>query len=82
MIKTFNLADGKYTIISDIENATIKCLRWGKEWRDLTGDELFFYLIDEVIKAKNSIFECPDCGYNVTYQEFVSQFSFYGGGYG
>jgi hypothetical protein len=43
--------DNKYTIIEDIENGTFKALRYGKEWRNLVGDNLIFaltYLVDDL----------------------------------
>jgi hypothetical protein len=49
-MKTINLEDGKYIIES---NAGIcKALRYGKEWRDLTGDKLIGALIDKIIELE------------------------------
>jgi hypothetical protein len=56
MSKTITLADGKYTIVYDEDNLfPVKCLRYGEEWRDVTGDNLIFYLcamIEELTEAK------------------------------
>lgn len=45
MSKIIELDGGKYTIVYDQDNHfPVKCLRYGKEWRDLTGDNLVFLL--------------------------------------
>lgn len=45
--------DDKYEIVVDLDNnnSEFKCLRYGEEWRDLVGDNLFlsmFYRIQEL----------------------------------
>jgi hypothetical protein len=30
-------------------------------------------LATELLKARRSCFECPDCGYNVSYEEFIKE---------
>lgn len=45
MAKTIKLDDEKYTIVYDENNQyPVKCLRYGKEYRDLIGDNLIFWL--------------------------------------
>ena len=48
---TLELEDGKYKIIQ--KNNTIKALRHGEEWRDLTEDNLFYFLL-----SMNQDLEC------------------------
>ena len=49
MVKTITLGEGKYTIIYDKNNQyPVKCLRYGQDWRDLTGDNLIFYLCNKI----------------------------------
>jgi cell division protein FtsB len=40
------LAEGKYTYI--YENGNQRALRYGEEWRDLTGDNLVYFLAHEL----------------------------------
>lgn len=40
--------DGKYKLILSEDFGTIKCLRYGREWRDLTGDNLVLGLIYKI----------------------------------
>ena len=56
MTKTINLADGKYTIVYDENNFfPAKCLRYGEEWRDLTGDNLVFWLCAKIAELEETI---------------------------
>lgn len=51
--KTIDLADGKYTIVYDVSGSfPMECLRYGKPWRKLTGDNLIYWLCTELGKAK------------------------------
>lgn len=49
-----DIADGKYTVYQE-KNGTVKALRYGEPWRDLCGDNLIFYLMVELIEAKEKI---------------------------
>lgn len=44
--------DGKYELIHNENTGTIKCLRYGKEWRDLTGDGMVLSMIYEIERLK------------------------------
>ena len=45
MPKTLTLDSGKYTIVYDKTNSfPEKVYRYGEEWRDVTGDNLIFWL--------------------------------------
>lgn len=49
MVKTITLGEGKYTIIYDKNSQyPVKCLRYGQDWKDLTGDNLIFYLCNKI----------------------------------
>lgn len=53
MPKTIILDNGKYTIVYDKDNNfPEKCLRYGEEWRELVGDNLIFYLCNEIERLK------------------------------
>jgi hypothetical protein len=39
--------NGKYTVIM-AQNGSMKCLRYGEEWRDLTGDGMVLALAQEI----------------------------------
>lgn len=47
------LAEGKYTYIND--NGNQRALRYGEEWRDLTGDNLIYYMGVEIQQLKLSV---------------------------
>ena len=42
------LENGKYTIIYNEKPFEFKALRYGEEWRDLTGDNLILALINHI----------------------------------
>ena len=46
------LNNGKYTIIEDLENGKFEALRYGEEWRDLTGDNLILALVSRIKKLE------------------------------
>ena len=46
--------NGKYSVYQK-RNGTFKALRHGEHWRDLTGDNLIFHLMVELIDAKKII---------------------------
>ncbi len=59
------LVDGKY-IVSHDNGYNFKALRYGKKWRDLTGDGLILALVhkieeleDQIEKAKKSLMKYP-----------------------
>lgn len=43
-------ADGKYTVVYDQGHLT--ALRYGETWRDLSGDNLIYWMLVEAIKYK------------------------------
>ncbi len=49
-----DVANGKYTVIS-YEDGGMKALRHGEEWQDLCGNNLVFFLMVELIEAKDKI---------------------------
>ena len=49
------LNDGKYKIILDKDQ--FKALRYGEEWRDLTGDNLILFLCFEIEKLRNNSYD-------------------------
>lgn len=55
MVKTIELDNGKYTVVYDENNQyPMKCLRYGKEWRDLVGDNLIFLLCAKIEELEES----------------------------
>lgn len=56
MVKTIKLNDGEYTIIYDENNqCPVKCLRYGQDWKDLTGDNLIFYLCNKITELTEKL---------------------------
>lgn len=56
MVKTIMLDDGKYTIVYDENNQyPTKCLRYGKEWKNLIGDNLIFWLCAKIGELEEEI---------------------------
>lgn len=45
--------DGKYTVI--FKDGHLRALRYGKEWRDCTGDGLILALIQEIDTLRKGI---------------------------
>lgn len=55
-MRKIDLYDGKYTIVNDLENGgRVKVLRYGEEWRDLSGDGFLLALFYELEEAKEKI---------------------------
>ena len=52
------LMGGKYSLVRD--GGTLKALRHGKEWRDLTGDHMVAELLNIATTSKASM--CVECG--------------------
>ena len=51
MSEQMNFAGGKYTVISD--NGNLTALRHGEPWqRDLTGDNLVYWMLVEALELK------------------------------
>ena len=48
------IADGKYTVVCD-EVKGFRALRYGKEWRDLTGDNLVAELALEIEELRAAL---------------------------
>lgn len=48
------LDNGKYTVIQD-DNGSLYALRYGKEWRNLCGDNLIYHLAVEVTELREKI---------------------------
>lgn len=49
-MESITIADGKYTVQYD--NGRLTALRYGEPWRDLTGDNLIYWLMVELMAAK------------------------------
>jgi hypothetical protein len=47
--------DGKYTVV--IAEGKLSALRYGEPWRDLTGDNLVYWLAVELQSARETIGE-------------------------
>lgn len=59
-----DLYDGKYTVVF-YHSGILKALRYGKEWRDLTGDGLVLAMLQEIIRLRQAQRPEPadsDCG--------------------
>ena len=48
-----DLCGGKYTYIR-YKNGGQECLRNGEEWRNLTGDNLIYWLVVELLEARSA----------------------------
>jgi len=48
------VCDGKYTVIQD-DQGRVKALRYGEDWRDLTGDGLVLALVQEIDELRNEL---------------------------
>lgn len=49
-----NVSDNKYTIIF-YDDGSLKALRYGEHWRDLTGDGLVLAMLQEIDDLKEQI---------------------------
>lgn len=48
-MSSIQIADGKYTIINDVDQGGDFCaLRYGEHWRDLIGDKLMLAMYHEI----------------------------------
>lgn len=58
---------GKYTLVNELnEGGGLKALRYGEEWRDLTGDGLMLAMYHEIERMQEFIEArptyCIECG--------------------
>jgi len=53
MIHTF--CDNKYTVIFDEKTGGLSALRYGEQWRDLTGDGMVLAMLQEVDSLKREL---------------------------
>lgn len=49
-----DVCDGKYTVYQE-KGGSLKALRYGEPWQDLVGNNLVFYLMIELIEAKEKL---------------------------
>lgn len=54
-----DLADGKYTVMHN-NGANLRALRYGESWRDLTGDNLVYYMACRIEELEQAIQEIKD----------------------
>lgn len=50
-----NLDAGKYTVIFDEKTGELYALRYGEKWRDLSGDNLIYYMLCEIEELRNKL---------------------------
>lgn len=50
-----SLEDGKYTIILENHPYSFVALRYGEQWRDLTGDKLILALVQKVLELEDKL---------------------------
>jgi len=55
-----SVSNDKYTVTMDGKYG-LKALRYGKEWRDLTGDNLIYFLALELQEAREKIESAKNC---------------------
>lgn len=56
MTNKIDLLSGKYTVIDELsEGGGFRALRYGEEWRDLTGDQLVYSMFCEIERLRNEI---------------------------
>lgn len=49
------VGEGKYTFIFEENTGKFRCLRYGKEWRDLVGDGAVLALVQELHDLKQNV---------------------------
>lgn len=57
-METITLADGKYTVTND--RGKLSATRHGEPWRDLTGDNLVYWMLVEIVALQNALMKA--CG--------------------
>jgi hypothetical protein len=55
MIDKIVLADGKYTVTH--QSGFLNAQRYGEPWRDMTGDNLMFYMTMRILELEERIAE-------------------------
>ena len=53
MIDKIVLADGKYTVTH--QNGVLTAQRYGYPWRDMTGDNLMFYMVMRILELEERL---------------------------
>lgn len=56
-IDRISVADGKYTVV--IDGGKLSALRHGEPWRDLSGDNLIYWLAVELKAAREALAARP-----------------------
>lgn len=51
------LDDGKYEVQLNNINGDFKALRYGKEWRKLTGDKLMLSMFFRILELEDKLFQ-------------------------
>jgi len=54
MLEKLELADGKYTVILH-DNYSLEALRHGEPWRDLTGDNLVYFMMQKILDLQKQL---------------------------
>ena len=75
MIKE-DFVNGKYTVIFE-DSGGLKALRYGEEWRDLTGDGLVLSMLQEVEELRQIVNEVHSwivCACMATPEEMAGNF--------
>lgn len=54
-MRKIDLYDGKYTVIFD--DGKLSALRYGEPWRDITGDNLIYWMFVEIEELRQFIAE-------------------------
>jgi len=54
MAEKIELDGGKYTVIQH-DNHTMEALRHGEPWRDLTGDNLVYYMLQQILDLEEKV---------------------------
>lgn len=58
MVSRIELGEGKYTVVNELnEGGGIRALRYGEEWRDLTGDGMVLALCLEIERLQKKLNE-------------------------
>lgn len=73
MNHTIELQVGIYILKYNKDTEEFTVLRNGEQYDHPTKSGVTFALFAELIKAKHSLFICPDCGYKVCFEEFMNQ---------
>ena len=55
-----DLDGGKYTVVQK-DNGSLDALRYGEPWRDLTGDNLVYWMAVEIERLRDKIEEANNC---------------------